>query len=63
MSKLIPIQMPVDTLQTIIDSLNDRLETVEDLIGFEESNGNKVDVEMLKEVRDEVREALFVVGE
>jgi len=63
MTKMIPIQMPVDTLQTIIESLNDRLETVEDLIAFEESNGNQVDVETLQEVREDIREALFVLGE
>ena len=63
MTKMIPIQMPVDTLQTIIESLNDRLETVEDLIAFEESNGNQVDAETLQEVRDDIREALFVLGE
>jgi len=62
MDNMVTLELTTDMLETIIDCVNDRLETVEDLIGFEESNGNEVDADTLRGVSMELHEVLGVLG-
>jgi len=52
------LELTVYEIDTLIDCVTDRLEAVEDLLTFEQSNGNEEDARILSDVRNDLEDLL-----
>lgn len=56
-------ELTADMVSVIVDSLEDRMEVLEDLIGFEKSQNNPTSAQQLTDDLNEVNNVLAVFSE